>query len=393
MPLANSADRYGPVARALHWATAALIIATFALGLVADALPLAGEGALERKAAAFSLHKTAGVAALALGLLRILWAVTQPRPVPLHPGRRLETRAAEAVHAGLYVALLAVPLTGWVHHAASEGFAPILWPLGQGLPLVPKSETVAHAAGALHFAFVWLLAAAVALHVAGALKHALIDRDATLARMLRGVAAGAAAGAHSARLPLAAAVVAFGAAGAGALALSGAERAEPAAAVQAGAGDWRVLEGAVTFDIRQMGATVQGNLPAFAAEIRFDPALRDGPAGDVRVNFDMGRARVGAVSDQAQGPDYFDTASHPEAVFAATIRAEGEAWLAEGTLTLRGVAVPVALPFTLALEGSRATMQGAVQLDRRAFGMVAGDEGSLGFFVDVNVALTAERNG
>ena len=35
----------------------------------------------------------------------------------------------------------------------------------------------------IHLATSWVIAAAVALHVAGALKHALIDRDRLLARM------------------------------------------------------------------------------------------------------------------------------------------------------------------------------------------------------------------
>lgn len=390
MPLANAPDRYGSVARTLHWMTAGLIATGFALGLAADALPMATEAEIARKAFAFSVHKTVGVASLATGLLRILWAATQARPAPLHPGRAWETRAADAVHALLYVALLAVPVTGWVHHAATTGFAPILWPLGQDLPLVPKSEAVAAAAGALHFAFVWVLAGAVALHVAGALKHALIDRDATLARMLRGVAAGT-PGAAAARLPLALAVLAFAAVGAGAVALTGPRASAPAATLAQAGGDWRILAADLTFDIRQMGATVQGRLPAFTADIRFDPDRRAGTAGHVRVTIDMAQASVGSVTAQAQGAEFFDVAHHPVAVFDAAIRADGAAWLAEGGLTLRGVTLPVTLPFDLVLEGGVAAMQGGVTLDRRAFGMGNDDEASLGFAVVVRVALTAER--
>ncbi|MBD3765988.1 MAG: cytochrome b/b6 domain-containing protein, partial [Rhodobacterales bacterium] len=44
----------------------------------------------------------------------------------------------------------------------------------------------AQAAGAAHGLFAWVLIGAIALHVAGALKHALIDRDGTLARMVTG---------------------------------------------------------------------------------------------------------------------------------------------------------------------------------------------------------------
>ena len=36
---------------------------------------------------------------------------------------------------------------------------------------------------ASHFVTSWVLLAAVTLHVAGALKHALVDRDGLLARM------------------------------------------------------------------------------------------------------------------------------------------------------------------------------------------------------------------
>ncbi|MBL8564028.1 MAG: cytochrome B, partial [Gemmobacter sp.] len=45
--------------------------------------------------------------------------------------------------------------------------------------------------------------------------------------------------------------------------------------------------------------------------------------------------------------------------------------------------------------GTTATMQGSTTLDRRAFGMGAGyaDESSVGFPVQVNVNLTAERKG
>ncbi len=55
------------------------------------------------------------------------------------------------------------------------GFAPIWWPFGQGLPFVPQSETVAKIAGSAHWWFSKLMIAAILLHVAGALKHHLID--------------------------------------------------------------------------------------------------------------------------------------------------------------------------------------------------------------------------
>ena len=140
MPAQNTLQRYGSVARTLHWLTALLILTAIPLGLVATDMPFDTGEALAAKANLFSIHKTVGVAAFFVALIRILWAFTQPRPVPLHPDRRAETWLADLVHWMLYVSMLAVPLSGWVHNAAVTGFAPILWPFGQTLPFVPQSE-------------------------------------------------------------------------------------------------------------------------------------------------------------------------------------------------------------------------------------------------------------
>ena len=180
MRLANSETRYGAVAKFLHWLTALMILALIPLGLIAQAVARDTPEALAEKARLFSVHKTLGVALFAVALLRIGWALSQTRPGPLHPERRAETFTASAVHWTLYGALVAVPLSGWVTHAATEGFAPILWPFAQGLPFVPRSEPVAGAAAAVHWLGGRVLMVALALHVAGAVKHHVLDRDATL---------------------------------------------------------------------------------------------------------------------------------------------------------------------------------------------------------------------
>ena len=394
MAARNTRSGYGSVARGLHWLTAALIVAAFPLGMIAEAMPFDTSEALARKALLFSIHKTLGVAVFFLALARILWALTGEKPAPLHPGRRLETFAAEAVHWALYLSLVAVPASGWLHHAAVDGFAPILWPFGQGLPLVPKSETVAGLAGAAHWAFTKLLLAAVALHVLGAAKHAVLDRDGTLARMLTGREAGG-AGARAPRLvPALVAAAVFAAGGAGAWAVAGRapEGPEaPAAAVAAG-GNWQVAEGVLTFAVQQMGARVEGSLPDWTAKIDFDEASG---TGRVAVEIDLTRMTLGSVTDQAQGPEFFDVANHPAARFAAEIVPAGEGFEAQGVLALRGTETAVTLPFTLEIAGDEARMAGRVVLDRRDFGMGASyaDDKTVGFAVEVAVELVAKRGG
>lgn len=392
MPLSNTSRSYGGVARALHWLTALLILTAIPLGWIANRLPYDSAEALAGKAQLFSLHKSLGVAAFAVALARILWALGQPRPAPLHPERRLETALAETVHWLLYLSLLLVPLAGWVHHAATTGFAPILWPFGQDLPFVPKSETVAGIAAAAHWLFARLLILSLVLHIAGALKHHLIDRDSVLRRMTRGEAAPEGPVAPHRVAPALAALAVY-ALGAGIAVALVPPKTEAQPALAAVTSDWVVTEGELGFTVRQMGAKVEGSFADWTAAIRFDETPVEGRNGEVTVTIATGSLTLGSVTEQAKAPEFFDSAAQPTAIFAAEIRPEGEAYVAEGALTLRGVTVPVTLPFTLELDGDTAKMAGGTTLDRRDFAMGASyaDEASVGFAVEVDVALTASR--
>jgi cytochrome b561/polyisoprenoid-binding protein YceI len=391
MPARNTTRSYGSVSRTFHWLTALLILAAFPLGVIANDMAYDTAAAAAEKARLFSIHKTVGVAVFFVALARIAWAFVEVKPAGLHPGRRVETFLAEVVHWALYLSLVVVPLSGWVHHAAVTGFAPILWPFGQGLPFVPVSEAVAGVAGAVHWLFTKVLFAAVALHVAGAMRHAIVDRDLVLARMAWGAEAGT-PGARHGLVPAVAAVAIFATGGAVAwqmAAPSEAATAEAAAPAVTG-GNWQVAEGSLGLTVRQMGADVAGALPGWTAVIDFDDSSG---TGRVRVEIDMAQVTIGSVTDQARGPEFLDVAAHPVAVFEAEILPVGETFEARGTLRLRGAEVPVVLPFTLDIQGETARMAGALVLDRRDFGMGAsyGDEATVGFAVQVAVALTAQR--
>ncbi len=396
MPARNSDTRFGTVTRVFHWLTALLILTAIPLGVIANQLPYDTAEALATKAQLFSLHKTLGVAAFLLGLGRILWALVERHPVPLHPERKAELTLAGAVHWLLYISLVAVPLSGWVHHAAVTGFAPILWPFGQTLPFVPQSEAVGTAAGAAHWVFTKLLGLAILLHIAGALKHHLIDKDATLLRMLRGVPAPARAEpVRKGSVPVLVAFLLYAVgAGIAALLVPNGEAVAAGAPVEAEAsGNWRVVEGTLGISVRQMGADVSGSFANWTADIRFDEALTGGKHGNVSVTIDTASLTLGSVTKQALEAEFFDVATHPTAVFTADILPGTAGYVADGTLTLRGVEQPITLPFTLEITGDQARMLGEVTLDRRDFGMGAsyGDEASVGFGVVVAVDLLAER--
>ncbi|WP_417271022.1 cytochrome b/b6 domain-containing protein [Celeribacter sp.] len=398
--LTNTATRYGSLARFFHWSIALLILTAIALGLIGDNTPRNAD-TVARLQTIYSAHKTIGITVLLLAVLRIGWAVTQPRPVPLHPERRAETLAAEVVHWALYGAILIMPLSGWVMHAAESGFAPIWWPFGQGLPFVPKSEAVAHTAGAVHGLSAWVIILSIAAHIAGALKHQIIDKDATLARMSHGRDAGDAAATHGRAAPLLAVglwiivlgVALFAAPSTPAPEAQG-EKAEltgeAASVVPADGPTWEVQNGDLTFSVVQIGTPVEGHFDTWSAAITYDDTTG---IGAVTVNIDTTTLTLGSVTDNAKSEEFFNVAAYSTATFTADITRTGEAHHAAGNLTLAGAIVPVTLPFELLVEGDVATMTGSVELDRRDFGMGAGytDESTVGFGVTVTVNLTATR--
>ncbi|WP_370401179.1 cytochrome b/b6 domain-containing protein [Sulfitobacter sp. JB4-11] len=397
MALSNTAERYGGVTKTFHWLTALLILTLIPLGWYANQLPYETEPELARKAWLFSLHKTLGVAAFFTATLRILWALSQTKPALLNADKPLESRLAELVHWMLYGALVIVPLSGWIGHAAAAGFAPIWWPFGQNLPLVPKSVEVEHFASAVHWVATKVLIAALVLHIAGALKHHVVDRDATLLRMLPGTPGLGPLPEHRhPRSPVFGAVGLWVAALALAAALNTGEKdnlAAAAVALEEVASEWQVEEGSIEITVIQFGNPVTGTFADWTAAITFDETVTDGPFGDVTTTVSIPSLTLGSVTDQAMGADFFDAANHPTATFSGQIKTGQDGYLADGTLRIKDNEVPVALPFSLAITGDRAEMNGSITLNRLDFGVGNNmqDEGSLAFAVDVVIKLTATR--
>ncbi|PZX14469.1 cytochrome b561 [Palleronia aestuarii] len=168
---------YATPARLLHWTTALLVFAMVAAGIVMtrDGISRPLQDTL------FIFHKNAGVAVMLLVLLRVGWRMADP------PGERArlpawQERAAALNHAALYLLLFVMPLSGYIRVRAG-GF-PVEALDALGIPsLVPRSENLAGIAQGVHFYAAWALGLLVALHVAAALYHSVVRRDAVLARM------------------------------------------------------------------------------------------------------------------------------------------------------------------------------------------------------------------
>lgn len=142
--------------------------------------------------AAFELHETIGILLFIVILARVVHRLRQGWPEPVSTYKRHEQLLSKAVHWLLIICTVLIPLSGIVMTAAGGFGLDVL-----GVNLVPANpdpanpyEMIAYVpflAGMGYFVHgltANLLMLGIVLHIAGALKHTLIDRDGTLKRML-----------------------------------------------------------------------------------------------------------------------------------------------------------------------------------------------------------------
>ncbi len=176
--LRNTLNGWGAVSIALHWTIAALILFEFGLGWVAAEWPLS-----PAKLDLMVWHKSFGILALALVLLRLLWRLANVIPRLPATTPRWQQRAAHGSHLLLYLLQLAVPLSGWVINSAANFPFRVFWWFR--LPAIaPPGDTLSHLAKLGHLYLFWALAAVLLLHIAAALDHHVRARDEVLIQML-----------------------------------------------------------------------------------------------------------------------------------------------------------------------------------------------------------------
>ncbi|WP_295641419.1 cytochrome b [uncultured Methylibium sp.] len=181
---ATSPSRYTGTAIALHWLLAAAILGSAAFGWYMSGLPFSPQ-----RLKLYNWHKWAGVTILALSALRLAWRLThRPPALPRQVQQAMpgwQVRAYHATHHLMYALFFAVPLAGWAYSSMS-GFPIVLFGV---LPLpdfVAVDKEFAKVFKPVHAILAYTLLALVALHVAAAVKHHVVDRDGLLLRMRPG---------------------------------------------------------------------------------------------------------------------------------------------------------------------------------------------------------------
>ena len=194
MVLVDRPERYGWVSIILHWGLAATMLTSWAAGL------------LEEDSAAFELHVVAGLLALAFAILWLLWRLWAPRPAPLtrHPW---EHRLARLVQAGLLLVAIGSGVSGLLALEGEDMPVPgASWFAAAGTWLDPvpavradgdawdeeemweveEDEGIFGELGEESHGFLaqLLFPLLLALHLAGVIKHHLLDGVPVLRRML-----------------------------------------------------------------------------------------------------------------------------------------------------------------------------------------------------------------
>jgi len=339
MLLKNTETQYGAVTKTLHWTIAIIVLCLLAVGPFMDDLPM---GVL--KLNVYNLHKSFGITVLALMICRICWHIYNHRPEEVATIKPWEKIGATIVHYSLYVLLLAQPLTGWLLSSAA-GRTVHVFGLVTLPDLVPVDKAASKIYAGRHETIGYLIMAVVGLHIAAALKHYFIDKDTVLKRMLPAF--------------VLAALFYF---------------TTPAAAAEAT--HWSMIheKSSITFRPKQMGTEFKGTFGVFSAAIAFDPDNLAGSKASIDVQ--LGTAHTGAPDrDQnLKGKDWFDVAQFPDAKFETKSfqKTGADTYVAEGTLTIKNISLPVTLPFKFAVVqdgkgGETATVDGTVTLDRSKF--------------------------
>lgn len=161
-------NKYSLMTRIFHWAGALLIIVAWVL--------------IEQGDDFIALHKSVGASFLLWTILRIINRFISPAPPPV-PMPKWQTAVAHLTHLGLYIAMLAMPISGMLM-SMYGGRGISIFGLINIPALVSPSRDMARYFNELHTDVMFgVLLLLVAAHVGAALYHQFIVKDNLLARM------------------------------------------------------------------------------------------------------------------------------------------------------------------------------------------------------------------
>lgn len=176
----NTKSGYGWLSIILHWFAAIAVVTMLIIGFRAEFAGDAGDR--EMRSMLMSWHISLGASFALILLARVFAGYAQPRPAPPEQApilKFLSTATHQVLLIAILVQVISGPLAVWSGGRAINVFDLFSIPT----PFAERNEGVHEVAEVLHAIGRWALVGAITLHVLGALKHMLIDRDGVFERM------------------------------------------------------------------------------------------------------------------------------------------------------------------------------------------------------------------
>lgn len=173
----NKSTAYPSSAKFFHWLMAIIIICMLFLGVSMV------ESLATWQITALALHKSLGVLVLVLVVLRLINRVFITAPALPTDLPHWQTFAGHLTHLGLYTAMIAMPLSGWLMQSADGRLVSVFGLFN--LPKLIDSDLALYGLfREMHGFIAWGFVLIILMHVGAALYHGLIRKDHVLKSML-----------------------------------------------------------------------------------------------------------------------------------------------------------------------------------------------------------------
>ncbi|MBL4761983.1 MAG: cytochrome b [Gammaproteobacteria bacterium] len=180
----DTQQKLSNVTVSLHWIVGLTIITLLVVGIYMEE---------NEVFSLYPIHKSVGMLIFLLIIGRVVWRLKNGWPEPASQYKAIEHKLAKLTHWVLIVGTLAMPLSGMVmsgvggHGLNVFGFFELM-PMNPDPnevgAVIAHNESIAKLGHEVHELFGIIMIVAILLHMAGAFKHHIVDKDGTLRRML-----------------------------------------------------------------------------------------------------------------------------------------------------------------------------------------------------------------
>lgn len=176
----DTKEKFSSITLSLHWIIAIAFICMLSVGFYMTSF---------NAFALYPIHKSMGMLLFILILWRVIWRYMNGWPIPVGQYSVTERILAKIVHWLLIIGILLMPISGMLMSSGSGHglyvFGLELFPanLDSAGKAIPINASMGELGENLHGTGANIMLAAISLHIIGALKHHIIDKDGTLRRI------------------------------------------------------------------------------------------------------------------------------------------------------------------------------------------------------------------